>query len=514
MAKIDTSMNKTGGITLDATGAETYGTVVSLAESYVRPGYLYAGTDDGNVWVTRNDGTTWDQIPMTRFPGIPSGDIYVSRIEPSHFDSLTFYITFDNHRWNDFTPYVYVTTDLGKSFRSIAAGLPKESPADYVKVIREDPFVRDLLYVGTARGVHVSLNRGESWQRFQTAMPTVPVYDLKIHPRDKELIAATHGRGFWIVDVAPLEQMAGSKAATVVASAAHLFEPKTAFEYGQGPAVGASANGEGHKVFNAPSPAYGAEIVYRIGGSAQPAAANDDQNGPAAGRGGRGSARAPQAQIIITDAKGDTIRTLNGPAGPGLHRVTWDFRGRAARNALSPSQLRDSAVSARRANFVFDSLEKAGTMPKPQLDRLRQMVLGGEVGAFGRGGGGGGGRGGAGGAWVARPGEGSIVGAGGRGGQAQGEGAQAAGGEQNPLDALNAFPGGMQDLQELLRVPGQAGGRGGRGGGFGRGAQAPVVNTGDYLVTLNVGGKTYKKVLRVERMSGGEDTGFSFDDRE
>src|SRR5439155_24369399 len=237
----------------------------------------------------------------------------------------------------------------------------------------------------------------------------------------------------------------------------------------------------------APSPAYGAEIVYRIGGSAQPAAANDDQNGPASGRGGRGSARAPQAQIIITDAKGDTIRTLNGPAGPGLHRVTWDFRGRAARNALSPSQLRDSIVSARRANFVFDSLEKAGTMPKPQLDRLRQMVLGGELGAFGRGGGGGGGRGGAGGAWVARPGEGSIVGAGGRGGQAQGEGAQAAGGEQNPLDALNAFPGGMQDLQELLRVPGQAGGRGGRGGGFGRGGQAPVVNTGDYLVTLNFG---------------------------
>jgi hypothetical protein len=464
--------------------------------------------------VTRNDGTTWDQIPMSRYAGIASGDVYVSRIEPSHFDSLTFYVTFDNHRWNDFTPYVYVTTDFGKTFRSIAAGLPKESPADYVKVIREDPYVRDLLYVGTARGVQVSLNRGQTWQRFMTSMPTTPVYDLKIHPRDKELIAATHGRGFWIVDVAPLEQMAGSKAATVVASAAHLFEPKTAFEYGQGPAMGASSNGEGHKVFSAPSPAYGAEIVYRVGGTVQTAStgnANDDQNGPAAGRGGRGGARAPQAQIIITDARGDTVRTLNGPATPGLHRVTWDFRGRAVRAPLSPSQLRDSLIAARRATVVFDSLEKAGTIPKPQLDRIRQMVMTGDA-AFGRGGGGGGGRGGAGGGWVARPGEGAVVGAAGRGGQVgQGEGAQP-GGEQNPLDALNVFPGGMQDLQELLRVPGQ-GGRGGRGGGgFGRGGQAPVVNTGDYLVTLSVGGKTYKQLLRVERMSGGDDAGFNFDE--
>jgi hypothetical protein len=447
---------------------------------------------------------------MTRFPGIPAGDIYVSRIEPSHFDSLTFYVTFDNHRWNDFTPYVYVTTDYGKSFRSLAGGLPKESPADYVKVIREDPIARDLLYVGTARGVHVSLDRGRTWQRFMAGMPTVPVYDLKIHPRDRELIAATHGRGFWIADVAPLEQMAGANAARIVAEAVHLFEPKTAFEYGQGPAVGASSNGQGHKVFEAPSPAYGAEIVYRIGGTVSTASAGsgDDQNGPAGGRGGRGGQRGPQAQLLISDARGDTVRTLTGPATPGLHRVTWDLRGRPARVTLSPSQLRDSVLAARRANFVFDSLEKAGTLPKPQLDRIRQLVTS-EGGGFG-GRGGGGGRGGAGGGWVARPGEGPVVGRGGAG-AGQGEGAQA--GEQSPQDLLNAFPGGAQELQQLLRVPGAAGGRGGRGGGFGGGGQAPVVNTGDYLVTLTVGGRSYKEVLRVERVSGGSDTGFNFGDR-
>ena len=520
-ARIDTSMNKTGGITLDATGAETYGTVVALAESYVRPGFLYAGTDDGNVWTTRNDGSTWEQIPQSRFPGLPQSDVYVSRIEPSHFDTTTFYITFDNHRWNDFTPYAYVTNDAGKTFRSVAGGLPHESPADFVHVIREDPYNRDLLYVGTSRAPYVSLDRGTTWHRFSSAMPTVPVYDLKIHPRDRELIAATHGRGFWIVDVAPLEQMAGDSGKKVIADNTYLFTPTTAFEYGQGPAVGASSNGEGQKFFNAPSPQYGADIVYRIapnGTSTASLAGNAtdaNSSAPNAGRGGR--APREQAKIVITDARGDTVRTLNGPMSPGLHRVTWDFRGKPPVHVLSISEKRDSIVRANRMNFVFDSLEKAGAMPKQTIDRLRNMIASGNAG-FGRGGGGGRGSAGIGG-WVARPGEGAFIGGrGGRGGAGQGEGAQA-GGEPSIQDLLEQFPGGAEELGELLRPPGQ---RGGRGGGFGaifgfgggRGNQAPVVNSGDYLVTLNVGGRTYKQLLRVERASGGEDVSTGFVDEE
>jgi hypothetical protein len=291
--------------------------------------------------------------------------------------------------------------------------------------------------------------------------------------------------------------------------------------------MGASSNGEGHKVFNAPSPAYGAEIVYRVAGSATTSATStgDDGNGGAPDadaaasrrqgpRGQQRGPRGPQAQILITDAMGDTVRTLTGPASPGLHRVTWDFRGRPAPRApLSPSQLRDSIVAARRMDFVFDSLEKAGTMPKPALDRIRQLIASGDFGGFFRGGGGGRGLGpGAG--WNPRPGEGAIVGAAGARGQAaRGAGA---GGEQSPADLLNAFPGGMQEFARLLRPPGQAGGRGGFGfGGFGggRGGQAPTVNSGDYLVTLTVGGKTFKQLLRVERVSGGDDaSSFGFDD--
>ncbi len=419
-----------------------------------------------------------------------------------------------------------MTNDYGKTFRSLVNNLPKESVADFVHTVREDPYNRDLLFVGTSRAVYTSLDRGQSWQRLMSGMPTVPVYDLKIHPRDRELIAATHGRGVWIVDITPLEQLAGDKGTKVVADAAYLFQPKTAYEYGQGPALGASANGEGHKVFNAPSPAYGAEIVYRVGAGAMANASSSDNDGnnaaPAAaaapnaggsaarGQGQRGQ-RGPQAQILITNAKGDTVRTLTGPASAGLHRVTWDFRGRAAPRApLSPSQLRDSVIAARRMDFVFDSLEKAGTMPKPALDRIRQAMAGGDIGALFRGGGGRGAGGG--GAWNPRPGEGAVIGAAGaRGGEGAAEGAAS----DNPADALNAFPGGAQELQQLLRPPGQQGGRGGGGGG--RGAQAPVVNSGDYLVTLTVGGKTYKQLLRVERVSGGDDTGGGFggdDDKE
>ena len=498
--KIDTSMTKTGGITRDATGAETYGTVVALAESHVRPGWLMAGTDDGNVWVTQNDGQTWEQIPMSRFPGMATGDIYAGKFEPSHFDASTFYVTFDNHRNNDFTPYLYVTTNYGKSFRSIVNNLPKESPADYVRVIREDPFNPDLLFVGTSRAAYTSLDRGQTWRRFMSDMPNVPFYDLQIHPRDKELIAATHGRSFWIVDINPLEQMAGAAGARVMAGAAYLFAPRVAYDYGEGPNRGESFYGIGHKTFQSPSPPHGAEISYRVGAGAAPAA------------GGGGG---PQASILIADATGDTVATMNGPATPGLHKVYWNFRGRATpvRVALGPSQLRDSTNVARRITAIFDSVGRAGTVPQASLDRMKAALMAGTIAVGGRGGGGGGGGRGAPtpGVWVDRPGEGDIV------------GGRAGGAAAGPLDE---FPGGAEALAILLRprgapaftgrgggageiaqrlsafTGGGGGGRGGGGGGGFGGGAAPLAPPGDYLVTLTVGGQTYRQKLRVERMEG------------
>jgi hypothetical protein len=337
--------------------------------------------------------------------------------------------------------------------------------------------------------VFVSLNRGQSWQRFMTGLPTVPVYDLQVHPRDRELIAATHGRGFWIVDVAPLQQLNSA----VVAKNVHLFAPKRAFEYGQGPNYGASANGGGHKEFAAPSPQHGAEIVYRLASAASEA-----------------------PRIVITNASGDTVRSLNGPRNAGVHKVVWDLRGTAPRRALSPAQRRDSAWAAQRATFVIDSLEKVGKIPAPVIRSMRAMASGQTPPGFGGGGGGGGGGGagqanqqiarlGPGGQWAARPGEGNAPGGGGGGG---GGGAaamtQAFGG---PEEMMAAFPGGFQEIQALFQVPGRpgvsalGGGGGGGGGGFG-GNQPPLAQTGDYLVTLRVGNEVQRQVLRVEHVRG------------
>ena len=202
--KLRVSTTTTGGITPDVTGAETYGTIVALAESALLHGTLYAGTDDGNVWITRNDGASWDNL-TSRISGVPP-QTYVSRIEPSPTDSATFYVTYDNHRNNDFTPYVFVTHDFGKTFRSIASNLPTGGP-DFVHVIRESSVNKNLLFVGTDVGVYLSTDRGANWHKFMAGLPTTPVHDLKIHPRERELIAATHGRSIWIVDIGPLEQI-------------------------------------------------------------------------------------------------------------------------------------------------------------------------------------------------------------------------------------------------------------------------------------------------------------------
>ena len=463
-AKIHVSLVTTGGITNDATGAENFGTVVSLAESYMKPGWLFAGTDDGNAWMTRNDGATWDKL-NGRFPGLPEG-AYVSRIEPSHFDSLTFYIAFDNHRTNDFGVYLYATNDGGKTFHSIASDLPTGG-TDWVHVIREDPFNQNLLFVGTSRAAYASIDRGAHWTRFMSGMPTVPVYDLKIQPRDHDLIAATFGRGIWIVNVAPLEQTD----AKVLASAAHLYKPVTAYEYGQGPAVGASANGQGQKVFEAPSPEYGAVIGYRLASAV---------HGP--------------VHVVVTDIAGDTVDSLTGPGSAGFHTVTWNFQStkRAPAPKLSPSELRDSVVQAQRTVRVIDSLEKAG-MDTAVISRLRTAVTSGNLTSlFGRGGGGGGraGRGGEAG-FVARPAEGPVPGAparGGRGGAA--------------VDVPGAFPGGFRQMSELFGMRGR--------GGFGRGAGGNIVDSGDYMVSITVDGVTQKQILRVDRLSGGGAAGFDF----
>ncbi|MGE5102801.1 MAG: WD40/YVTN/BNR-like repeat-containing protein, partial [Deltaproteobacteria bacterium] len=487
--KIRVSTRTTGGITNDATGAETYCTIVSLNESPIRAGILFAGTDDGRVWLTKNDGGTWEEV-TARITGVPAGT-YVTRIEPSPHDSMTFFVTFDNHRNGDYKPYVFMTSDFGKTFKSIASNLPTGGP-DYVHVIRQDLVNKNLLFLGTDVGAYVSANMGQSWQRFMTGLPTVPVHDLRIHPRDHEIIAATHGRGIWIADISALQQID----AKVLAEDAHLFAPPAAYQFGDSPVEGQS---QGHQVFQAPSPPYGAVLTYRL------------------------AARQPQVRIAILDAAGDTMQVLNGPGAPGINRVAWPFAGKPApRPPLGAVQKRDSALQMNRITFVLDSLDKAGANPV-MTGMARQLVSTGDltpiVAMFQ-------GRSGASGfgpppAWNPRPGE-QAIGGGGRGGAGAPPGGApparaAAPGGAPPAGAPGAAgaagamdPSAFQQLAPLFQIPGRP-----SGGGFGFeflqtlgfpnagfaafGGGGPGVATGDYVAVMTVGGKTLRQKVRVER---------------
>ncbi|HEY6971284.1 MAG TPA: glycosyl hydrolase [Candidatus Angelobacter sp.] len=188
-----------GAITLDITSVEYYDTIFAAAESPVKKDLLWAGTDDGLVWTTANGGQNWTNVTPKQVPEWSM----ISIIEPSHYDAETAYIAVDRHKLDDFHPFIYRTRDSGKSWTMIANGIPEGS---YVRSVREDPVRKGLLYAGTETGVFFSIDDGENWQPLKLNLPTVPIHDLNIHGDD--LVVATHGRSFWVLDdITPLRQI-------------------------------------------------------------------------------------------------------------------------------------------------------------------------------------------------------------------------------------------------------------------------------------------------------------------
>jgi len=180
-------------------GDVPFATLTSISESPRQFGLIWAGTDDGQVQLTTDSGQNWQNVTKRLPP-----NRWISRIEASHYDKGRAYISLNAYRNDEIDAHVYVTDNFGRQWRSISQGLPAEA----VNVIREDPLVENLLYVGTDRGVFVSVDRGTNWQSLDGGLPNVPVHDLVIHPRERELVAGTHGRSIWIVDILPLQEYA------------------------------------------------------------------------------------------------------------------------------------------------------------------------------------------------------------------------------------------------------------------------------------------------------------------
>jgi photosystem II stability/assembly factor-like uncharacterized protein len=277
-------------------GVVHFGTITAIAQSPLEAGVLWAGTDDGNLQVSRDGGQTWTNV-ASKLPGVPNGT-YVSRVEPSRTGGGAAYVTFDGHRSNDFNVYVFFTGDYGQSWKAVSGNIPAGGT---VHVIREHPKNPDVLFLGTEYALWASWNRGSSWTRVRgKSLPTVPVDDIQIHPRDGDLVLGTHGRGVFILDDAT--PLVGLPAA--LGEDLHLFPIRVATQW----RLYENKADTGHKVFLAPNPPEGALVTYWL--KTKPGEKDE-------------------VKITVTDASGAVVRELKGPKEVGLNRTNWDLRHEA-----------------------------------------------------------------------------------------------------------------------------------------------------------------------------------------
>src|SRR5215831_8079726 len=218
-------MGDSGGLTVDNLSVEYAGVVYSIAESPKEKGVIWAGTNDGLVQVTRDGGGHWDNVAKN-MPGLPPKGT-VSSVDPSAHENGVCYIAVDLHQVDNRDPFLFKTSDYGKTWKSISSNIPK-SPLSYAHIVREDPFRKGLLYAGTENALYVSFDDGGRWEPLQTKLPHAPVYWLTVQPQFHDLVVATYGRGFWILDdVTALEQLTDA----VRSSSAQLLEPREAYRF-------------------------------------------------------------------------------------------------------------------------------------------------------------------------------------------------------------------------------------------------------------------------------------------
>jgi hypothetical protein len=281
-------------------GLTTRGTATAFAESPRRAGLLYVGTDDGAFWRSEDGGANWEEI-HSKVTGL-RGPRYVSSIHPSRHEDGRVYVTFDGHRSDDNSTYVFVSEDMGESWRALTDTLPKTQPCF---VVVEDPRVEDLLFLGTEVTCWASRDRGASWQRFAKDLPTVQVRDLVIHDREADLVAATHGHGCAVVDISALRQIDEDSGA----DGAVLFTPERVTRW-----LMRSRGTQGDREWFAPNPPLGATVRLWL-------------------------AEAPKAttRVAILDVRGESVATLEVPAAAGFHSLQWEM-GAAGRRRGRPAE--------------------------------------------------------------------------------------------------------------------------------------------------------------------------------
>ena len=284
-----------------------YATITSLDESPLKSGLLWVGSDDGNVQVTQDDGLSWELL-NDNIPNNP--EYWVSRVEASHHDLGTAYLSYTGYRRDDFRPFVYKTTDFGESWTDISSNLPPGP----INVIREHHTNPNLLFVGTEFQVWVSIDGGGNWTSMKLDMPTSPVHDMKIHPRENDLVVATHGRGIYIADISSLVEVTPE----VLAKDAHFFEPEPKVRW-----VSPDMTNYSSSNFNGESEPEGAAMYYYLSGEAS------------------------DSVTFTVYQNSLPVAEIKGPAEAGIHRVLWNMEKRIERSAAEQDRLREGGGGGR-----------------------------------------------------------------------------------------------------------------------------------------------------------------------
>lgn len=319
-------MGKVWGVDAIAKNRSTsiYGNIVSLSESPLVKGLLYVGTDDGLVHVTDNDGETWKTYK--KFPGVPA-NTYVQDLKASLHDANTVYAVFNNHKQGDFKPYVMVSTNRGKTWKAIEGDLPERGS---VYSLAEDHVKPGMLFAGTEFGLHVTLNQGDSWHDLSAGLPTIAVRDVELQRRENDVVLATFGRGFYVLDdYSPLRDFDASVAK------AQVYDVKPGLLFHEAHPGGYGPPGfKGHSYYMADNPPIGATITYHIAEAPKSLKAtrkawekdNEDKMTYPTHLEMRAEAREKDSYVImqISDMQGNALRRINKPYSKGTQRVTWD----------------------------------------------------------------------------------------------------------------------------------------------------------------------------------------------
>lgn len=311
-----------------------YNTITSLAESPVKQGLIYAGTDDGIIQVTEDGGESWRKIEVDKLPDVPE-TAFVNDIKADLYDENTVYIALDNHKFGDLKPYLYKSTNKGKSWKSMTANLPEKT---LVWRIVQDHVKPELMFLATEFGIYFTLNAGEAWHELKGDVPTISFRDLAIQKRENDLVGASFGRGFYVFDDYSFLRECS---ADILQKEASLFNTRKAWWYlprgviGFGEGKGAM----GADYYTAPNPPFGAVLTYylsddiktakEIRKEAEKKLRTENADIPFPGWDAIEKERRQEAPILwitITDNNGNVVRKIKAPAKKGFHRVAWDLK--------------------------------------------------------------------------------------------------------------------------------------------------------------------------------------------